>query len=134
MLENRLNPDDVYQLLKLRSDEWVEIGRELKLPTSFCNGLDRKGPVYSDNTKLDKVINEWLETWCSPPTWDNLIKALERLKWKSVAEDVKKFLTTDPGAIRKYNWKPGMYITACLYHAGLFLYNVMMLPLMIHDY
>ena len=55
--------------------------------------------------KLDTVIDEWLESHCSPPTWDNLIKALEGMEWKAIAEKVKEFLATDPEAVRKYNWK-----------------------------
>ncbi len=98
-------PLDVCRLLRSRSSEWDDFGRELHIPLSFREGLLRTGPMYSNDAKLERVINNWLESWCSPPTWDYLIEALERLGWRHVAEEVIKYLTTDPEAIKKYNWK-----------------------------
>ena len=97
------DPLDVFRLLE--SHEWNAISRELHVPFSFREGLIRTGLMYSDDDKLEQVIHKWLESECSPPTWDNLIEVLERLQLKAVLRKVTQFLTTDPVAVRKYNWK-----------------------------
>ena len=61
--------------------------------------------MYSDDDKLEQVIHKWLESECLPPTWDTVIEVLERLQLKAVLREVTQFLTTDPEAVRKYNWK-----------------------------
>ena len=101
------DPDslDIFRLLESQSHEWNAISRELRVPFSFREGLIKTGLMYSDDNKLEQVIHKWLESECSPPTWDNLIEALERLQLKAVLREVTQFLTTDPEAIRKYNWK-----------------------------
>ena len=100
---------DVCKFLKSRSSQWYEIGNALHVPFEILDDLANK-PI-TDNIKRDRVINKWLQSWCSPPTWDNFIEVLERLELRAAATDVTKFLTTDPEAIKKYNWKSGMYIT-----------------------
>ncbi len=95
---------DVYQLLRSQSSEWDGIGRELSVSWNFRVEL-RRTLGYSNDDRLEHVIHRWLESWCSPPTWDNLIEALEGMELRAVAEDVTQFLTTDPVAVRKYNWK-----------------------------
>ena len=66
-----------------------------------------------DDTKLEIVIHKWLKPSRrrSFPTWDKLIEVLEILGWRGVARNVTQFLTTDPEAVKKYNWEPGMYNT-----------------------
>ncbi len=93
-------------MLKSQAHEWYDIGSALRVPPSTLDGLVKATQAYTDNAKLQKVIDKWLLSYCSPPTWDNLIKALEGMQWRAVAEEVKEFLKTDPKAK-----EPGMYIT-----------------------
>ncbi len=98
-------------MLLSRSSQWYEIGSALDVPPNTLDGLVKATQTFSDNTKLEKVIEKWLQSHCSPPAWDNLIKALEGLQWTDIVGEVKEFLKTNPKAIKKYNWVPGMYIT-----------------------
>ena len=100
---------DVRTFLKSCSSQWYDIGNALDV--RFDTLVEVASKPITDNIKLDMVINKWLQSHCSPPTWDNLIEVLERLELRAAATDVTKFLTTDPEAVKKYNWKSGMYIT-----------------------
>ena len=100
---------DVRKFLKSHSSQWYEIGNALDVSFDTLDELSSE-PI-TNNIKLDKVIKKWLQSHCSPPTWDNFIEVLERLELRDVAINVTTFLTTDQKAIKKYNWKSGMYIT-----------------------
>ena len=108
------DPLDVHRLLKSHSVEWNAISRRLRVSLNYREELRLTGPTLSDNQKLESVIHKWLESECSPPTWDNLIEVLERLELRAVLRKIKEFLTTDPVAVRKYNWKR-MYNTQHTY-------------------
>ena len=62
------------------------------------------GQTMNDSTKLESIIERWLMSWCSEPSWDNLIRAMDSLKWTTTVKEVKKYLKTEE-AIKKYNWK-----------------------------
>ena len=108
-VEPHLN--DVYRLLKSHSNKWESIGRELKVDFDFRKNL--KCSTDDNPCKLEEVLNKWLISYCSKPTWDNLIDVLERIELKACAQEVKQYLLNDKDAIRTYNWK-GMHIIIIL--------------------
>lgn len=99
---------EVFRLLKSKAYKWYAIGRELQVPYPFREGLKREGVVNTDEEKLEKVIVKWMESECLEVSWDSLIRVLKMLDFAEMVRNVKRYLRTDPAAIKKYNWE-GMY-------------------------
>ena len=49
----------------------------------------------SNNVRLERVLNKWIETESVPVTWDRLIEGLEEIQLRNVIRRVKEFLKTD---------------------------------------
>ena len=53
--------------------------------------LVREGLARTDEDKLEKVLDKWIDSRCSEVTWDHLIHVLEvQLQNCQLAEDVKR--------------------------------------------
>ena len=103
----RNNPDlyDVYQLLKSKANRWDEIGKGLRVDFNFRQTLQDQGLMTSVGSKLENVLERWLTSYCSEPSWNNLIEVLRSIDGlNNIAENVKEYLLTNPEAKRKYNW------------------------------
>ena len=96
---------EVFRLLKSKAYEWYAIGRELKVPYPFREGLRREGVVNTDEEKLEKIIMKWMESECLEVSWDSLIEVLKMLEFSQLVRSVKVYLKTDPAAVKKYNWE-----------------------------
>ena len=82
------SPDlyDVFDVLRDRAYEWDSIGQELKVPFGYRQELLGKGVMTSDKNKLESVLNEWVESKCSPVTWLTVLKVLKVLQYKDILE------------------------------------------------
>ena len=83
----------VYLVLQGKSSKWDAIGRGFNVPLNTRETLRRDTSV-SDDSRLEEVINTWLETHChTPVTWTEFINVLTtKLGFKDVAEQVYSFL------------------------------------------
>ena len=81
----------VFCLLKSKSNAWDAIGRELGVPFDVREGIYNLGAARTDENKLEKVLNSWLESHCSETSWNHLMEVLQKeLKWEHLAEEVKQ--------------------------------------------
>ena len=84
------SPDlhDVHKLLSSHSYKWDDIGRALRVPYTYRRELERER--ISDDSRLEGVLNKWIETESVPVTWDRLIKGLEEIELRVVIRSVKE--------------------------------------------
>ena len=68
------------------SSKWDLMSREL--------GVDIDDLNKSDDIKLNKVIQKWVETKPTPTTWDNIIEVVKGpiLQRQDLADTIKKYL------------------------------------------
>ena len=83
---------DAFNILKSRSAQWDDIGRQLDVPLNFRDELHTNSSLSSEQ-RLERVINHWLEKGCqNSVTWAGFIENLEELNYTALAEKVMKFL------------------------------------------
>ena len=118
--ESEMQPEviDVYNCLKSKSLKWDEIGRELKIPFEFREGLELQR--NSSDHNLECIIYKWKESESSIVSWNTIIAALDSLQLTAIKKDVLKYLKSDSDAVRKYNWKDPIIegteqLTACMH-------------------
>ncbi len=87
---------EVYKLLKGKSSQWTDIGREFDIPLDFRESLSNNLHYTSDLGRLEKVLNEWLSTTNqSLVTWEEFIRVLtDRLKYMDIVDNTYTFLQT----------------------------------------
>ena len=88
-----LDLHDVHKLLSPHSYKWDDIGRALRVTYIYRRELERE--KISDDSRLEKVLDKWIETESVPVTWDRLIEGLEEIELRDVIRSVKEFLKTD---------------------------------------
>ena len=81
----------MFKLTRSHSVHWNALGRELNVSYNFREELKIE-VTLSDDARLEAILNNWIETESSPVTWSTLIKALEAIKLKETAKQVKDFL------------------------------------------
>ena len=52
--------------------------------------------VMTSESKLERVLQRWIESECSEPTWTTLIEALQVLRFNDLVRDVKEHLNSNP--------------------------------------
>ena len=69
-------PDEnnLIKLLVDLSSKSYDIGLALNVSQNFLDGLSRD---FTNNVKLAKVIEKWMNTQSSPVTWETVISAIE---------------------------------------------------------
>ena len=81
-------------LLKLLSSvncKWQGIGDLLGVDSNTIEALSTS--TFSDQIKLSKVLQSWLDNEPTPVTWDNIIKVLEGpLEEKPLVDEIRQFL------------------------------------------
>ena len=83
---------DVFKILRSKSAQWDEIGRQLDVQFDFRRSL-HKDSSLSPEQRLETVINHWLETGNqNSVTWAGFIENLEELDYTAVVIKVKEFL------------------------------------------
>lgn len=82
--------DDAFKCLRNASAIWDDIGRELEIERNYRKQL-RTDPTMSADSKLERVLEKWIEGMTCEVTWQKMIDVLSRLDRKDIAKDVKKF-------------------------------------------
>lgn len=79
---------NVFNLLRNKSAEWDDIGRELGVEHNDRQSLLRD-VRYVDSGRLEAVLNLWLES-ARAPTWDQFIAAMKKLKYNDIIDSIIK--------------------------------------------
>ena len=99
------------KLLTSVSAKWQEIGDLLGVDSDIIEGLYTSN--LSNQVKLSRMLQSWLDNAPTPVTWHNIIGVLEGpLKEKSLANKIRNTLTS-------------MYSNGCIIHH--FMINVPLL-------
>ena len=100
------SPDrtDVFSLIKCHSAKWDEFARELKVLDNTRESLRRNGSLV-DEGRLEFILKEWIESHCSPVTWEKILDVLSSMLLNSTASEVLKFLNNQQ-VIDKYSNEP----------------------------
>ena len=82
LLDEKPRKIDVFEQLVCIDTEWREIGNRLGVDANSLNGIAKT--LISDQIRLDKVLQKWMDMDghppCSPVTWKAILEALEKLK------------------------------------------------------
>ena len=84
---------DAFSLLQEKSSKWDDIGRAFNVSLNDREEL-RTDTLLSNNARLERVLNVWLETSCHTPiTWLEFRNILsDTLGFKDTARQVQTFL------------------------------------------
>ena len=78
-------------LLSSVNAKWQEIGDLLGVDSNTIDGLCFSN--YSDQVKMSKMLQSWLDNEPTPATWGNIISVIEGpLQNTSVANEMYKFV------------------------------------------
>ena len=82
-------------LLASAAARWQDIGEGLKVAAGAIESLEQsnKRPI----NKLSEILQIWMDTWCSPVTWENIIGVVggDIVAKKSEAQAMRDFLAED---------------------------------------
>ena len=80
------------------TSKWQEIGDLLGVNSDTIEGLCYSN--FSDQVKLSKMLQSWLDNEPTPVTWHNLITVIEGpLQKRSLAIEICQFLKEYPGIL-----------------------------------
>ena len=71
-----------YNLLQAVSSPWYEIGTHLNISPNYRGTLKRDVSL-SDETKFDKIVNEWISSETTDVKWRIVLKTLQSLGKKN---------------------------------------------------
>ncbi len=71
--------EETCSLLRDKSSQWNEIGRVLGVPFSKREELSTD-PTRNNDSRLEVVVNLWLQKEGDASTWDQLIRKLQELE------------------------------------------------------
>ena len=78
--------------------KWQEMGGLLGVDTNTIDGLCYSN--FTDEVKMSKMLQSWLDNKPTPVTWDHLITVIEGpLQLKSLAVEIRQFLGIKSGQI-----------------------------------
>ena len=81
--------------------KWQEIGDLLGVDSNTIEGLCHSN--YSDQVKMSKMLQSWLDNEPSPVTWGSIISILDGpLQKKSLAIEICQFLVKESGMSLSY--------------------------------
>ena len=88
-----LEPSDLSDILNAiftAGDKWFQIGLQLRLSYSTLNVIKRDNHDTTDC--LTDMLQKWLTSTSSPPTWSGLVQALSSgpVGEKRLAEEIRK--------------------------------------------
>ena len=75
---------EVFDIFKHSSADWDSFGRQLKVSFNYRRELSMKPTGVSADSKLDLVIQKWVESQCSPVNWSTVRQVLTTLDMKSL--------------------------------------------------
>lgn len=76
--------DSVFGLMKCHSARWGEFARQLGLSYNDRKLLYNE-PIQADQ-RLEKVIDKWIQSMCSPVTWDKLTDVMKIMGLQDVVD------------------------------------------------
>ena len=82
---------DVYRFLRKKSSNWDGFAIELGVALNFRQELTQNS-LLNNNSKLDMVLEKWIEAQPSPVTWSQIVYVLEQLEYKDIAREVQHYL------------------------------------------
>ena len=83
--------EEVFDLVKDSSSQWNELGRELRVTMNSRDSLDRDRSL-TDDVRLEKVLDFWINGERKQVTWQVIINALEKIRRTDLAKKVHKYL------------------------------------------
>ena len=89
----------MFNLLRNKSCNWDDIGREFAVPHADRKGLAREDVMSTDRGKLEDVIMKWVESKCSDVTWNKVIEILRKLQYNDLIEPTNEILKTLSGNV-----------------------------------
>ena len=79
------------RLLSPVNSKWQRIGDLLGVDSNTIQSLSTS--TFSDQIKMSKMLQSWLDNEPTPVTWDNIIKVLEGpLEEKPLVYEIQQFL------------------------------------------
>ena len=91
MLDKPPEAIHTYNLLQAVSSSWYEIGTHLKISMNHRDTLKRDVSL-TDETKLDKIVNEWISRETTDVKWRIIFKTLQSLGRKNLLKKAVAFL------------------------------------------
>ena len=89
------------RILSSISAKWQEIGDLLGVDSNTIEGLCHSN--FSDQVKMSKMLQSWLDNEPTPATWGNIISILDGpLQKKSLANEICQFLVNESGISLNY--------------------------------
>ena len=116
ILEKSPNGSEVFDLIKCHSDRWDEFGIELRVSLETRDSL-RHDVTLGNRSRLDRVVMKWIQSQCSPVTWENIIRTLVSMDLKVTAGKVQDYLKHQ--VITKSSCKQ-LYMTLLIQQMGTF--------------
>ena len=83
------------ELLAQNANEYKKLALALDVDDGFVEGLKSSD---DDIVNLDKIIRRWIQTRCSPVTWNTIIEAVESVifgKNLDLGEKIRTWLIDD---------------------------------------
>ncbi len=88
--------EETCSLLRDKSSQWNEIGMVLCVPFGKREEY-RTDPTRSNHSRLEAVVNLWLQKGGDTSTWDQLIRKLQELELNDCVSKIKSHIS------RKYS-------------------------------
>lgn len=86
---------DVFNLFKCKSANWREIGMQFGVEMNDRDNIARDLTYPTPENKLEAVLHKWIESECSPVTWDHVAEVLEKLEYRDLkAKIIGKFCSS----------------------------------------
>ena len=95
ILNKKPDKRHVVEVLAQNAHDYKKLALALDIDDGFVGGLE-----YNDDdiVKLDKIIRQWIQTRCSPVTWNVIIKSVESVifgKNLDLGEKIRNWLKED---------------------------------------
>ena len=84
--------EETYSLLRDKSSQWNEIGRVLGVPFSKREEF-RTDPTRNIDSRLEAVVNLWLQNGGDTSTWDQLIRKLQELGLNDIISKINSHIS-----------------------------------------
>ena len=91
ILKKSPDSSDVMNFIKCHSARWNEFGSELEVPYNTRVSL-KHDKALDDRDRLEGVVIFWIESECSPVTWEKILKTLDSMDLKKTAGIVQDSL------------------------------------------
>ena len=124
ILKKSPNSAVVFDLIKCHSSRWDEFASGLRVPFDTRESL-RHNIALEDGGRLERVVVKWIESQCSPVTWENIIDTLVSMDLKRTAGEVQDYLKHQQ-VISKSQSKQlyTTFITPCIIPKHLFIGSI----------